>query len=159
MFGLVEVWIHPHQACLFSLDEVARKLTLLICIGNNWVYAFVQLNEGALHVPLSNEGHISTMIDGALSRSTSGHLQQLGVHKLLQCGDHIVCPKGLNGDLEPVVLSLPETTPLQYEHPQQTYLQTFAATDGPLQCKARRPGAHCPKSLQNLSTFLLTFGH
>ena len=29
-FGLVAVWIHPSQAHLPSLDEVARKLALLI---------------------------------------------------------------------------------------------------------------------------------
>ena len=56
VFGLAVVWAHPHQACLSSLDEVPRKLTLLIDIGDNWAYTFMQLNEGALHAPLSNEG-------------------------------------------------------------------------------------------------------
>ena len=91
-----------------SLDEVVRKLTLLIDIGNNWVYAFVWLNEGTLHIPLSNEGHIGTMIDQVLCRSTCGHLYQLEVHKLLQCGDQVVNPKGLNGDLEPIWITLLE---------------------------------------------------
>ena len=36
-FGLTMMWAHPHQACLPSLDEVARKLALLIDIGTNWV--------------------------------------------------------------------------------------------------------------------------
>ena len=67
VFWLVMVWAHPHQACLSSLDEAVRKLALLINIGDNWVYTFVQLNEGTLHVPLSNEGHISTMINGTQS--------------------------------------------------------------------------------------------
>ena len=99
-FGLAMVWAHSHQACLSSLCEVARKLTLLIDIGDNWAYAFVWLNEGTLHVPLSNEGHISTMVDGVLSRSTCGHLHQLEVHKLLQSRDQVVCPKGLKWGLE-----------------------------------------------------------
>ena len=74
-FRLATVWAHPHQACLPSLDEVARKLTLLINIGNNWAYAFVWLNEGVLHVPLlSSEDHINAMIDGGPSKSTCGHL-------------------------------------------------------------------------------------
>ena len=107
-FRLVVVWMHPHQACLPSLDEVSRKLTLLIDIGDNWAYAFVWLNKGALHVTPSNKGHISTMIDWVPSRSACRHLYQLGVHKLLQCGDQIVCPEGLNGGFEPVVLSLPK---------------------------------------------------
>ena len=107
-FGLAMVWAHPAQAHLFSLDEATWKLTLLIDIGNNWAYTFVQLNEGTLCVPLSNEGHISTMIDGVPSWSACGHLHQLEVHKLLQCKDQVVCPKGLNGGLEPVLISLPE---------------------------------------------------
>ena len=42
-----------HQAQLSSLDEVAKKLTLLINLGENWVYALcVQLNVDAQHVPL-----------------------------------------------------------------------------------------------------------
>ena len=52
-FRLATVWAHPHQADLSFLDEAVRKLTLPIDIGDNWAYAFVQLNEGALHVPLS----------------------------------------------------------------------------------------------------------
>ena len=62
----------------------------------------MQLNEDAQHAPLSNKGHLSTMVDGAPCRSTCGHLCQLEVCKLLQCGDQVVYPKGLNGDLEPV---------------------------------------------------------
>ena len=100
-FRLAMVWAHPYQACLSSLDEVARKLALLIDIGDNWVYTFVQLNEGTIHVPLSIEGHITTMIDGVPSRSTCGCLCQLEVCKLLQLGYQVVCPEGLNGGLEP----------------------------------------------------------
>ena len=55
VFRLAVVWVLPHQACLSSLDEVARKLTLLINIGDKWVYTCVCLNKGTLHVPLSNE--------------------------------------------------------------------------------------------------------
>ena len=73
-FGLATVWAHTHQAWLFSLDEAAKKLTLFINLGNNWAYAFVQLNEDAQHVPLSNEGHLSTMVNGVPCRSSCGHL-------------------------------------------------------------------------------------
>ena len=52
--GLVAVWTHPHQACLPSLDEVARKLALLINTGEDWSYTFMQLNEDSQHIPLSN---------------------------------------------------------------------------------------------------------
>ena len=36
VFGLVAVWVHPHQEHHPFLDEVAQKLTLLIDTGANW---------------------------------------------------------------------------------------------------------------------------
>ena len=105
VFSLVAVWVRPHQAHLSSLDEAVQKHTLLINTGNNWAYTFMQLNEDALHIPLSSKGHISTMIDGMPSRSACG---QLEVNKLLQCGSQVVYPKVLNGGLEPIQFSLPE---------------------------------------------------
>ena len=101
------VWANPYQAWLSSLDEALKKLTLLINLGDNWAYTFVQLNEDdQQHVPLSNEGHLSTMVDEAPCRNMCGCLHQLEVCKLLQCGDQVVYPKGLNGGLEPVQTSL-----------------------------------------------------
>ena len=105
-FGLVAVWAHPHQAWLSSLDEAVKKLTLLIDLGDDWAYVFVWLSEEAQHVPLSNEGHLSPMDDGAPCRSACKHLCQLEVCKLLQCGDQVVYPKGLNRGLELVQTSL-----------------------------------------------------
>ena len=105
-FGLARVWAHPYQTCLSSLDEVPRKLTLLLNSGDNWAYAFVWLNEDTQHVPLSKKGHLSTMTDGVPSRNTCGHLCQLEVCQLLQCGDQVVYPEGLNGGLKPVLTFL-----------------------------------------------------
>ena len=105
-FRLAGVWAHPYQAHLSSLDEAAKKLTLLISLGNNWAYAFVQLNGDAQHVPIPKEGHLITMIDGTPSRNACRHLCQLEVHNLSQYGDHVVYPEGLNGSLELVQTSL-----------------------------------------------------
>ena len=58
------------------------------------------LNDAMSHVPLSNEGHISTMMDGTPSVDANGQLHQLQIHKLLQHGEKVVCPEGLYGDLE-----------------------------------------------------------
>ena len=70
-FGLVAVWTYPHQTYLSSLDEVVQENWLiLINLGNNWAYTFVQLNKNVQHIPLSGEGHLSTMTDGMPSRST-----------------------------------------------------------------------------------------
>ena len=74
MFGLAAVWAHRYQAQLSSLDEVMKKLTLFIDLGNYWAYSFVQLNKDAQHVPLSNESHLSAMVNGVPCRSMCGHL-------------------------------------------------------------------------------------
>ena len=102
VFSLAAVWVHPYQACLSFLDEAAWKFTLLIDTGYDWAYTFMQLNESTLHIPLSGEGHISTVINGMPSRSTWGHLHPLEVCKLLQNVNQVVYPKGLNEGLEPV---------------------------------------------------------
>ena len=41
VFGVAMVWTHPYQASLSSLDEVVKKLALLISLGDNWAYTFV----------------------------------------------------------------------------------------------------------------------
>ena len=99
-FRLAMVWAHPYQAHLSSLDEAVKKLTLLISLGDNWAYTFVQLNRDTQHVPLSKKGHLSAMIDGMSSRSVCGHLCQLEVWKLSQYWDQVVYPEGLKGGLE-----------------------------------------------------------
>ena len=67
-----------------------------------------QLNEGILHMPLFSEGNISVMVDGVPSTNAWGHLSQLEVHRFLHCGDQVVCPEGLNGELEPMWFTLSE---------------------------------------------------
>ena len=107
-FGLVAVWTHSCQACLPSLHKVARKLTLLINTGENWAYAFMQLNKDSQHIPLSTAGHISAMINGTPTRNICGHFSHLEVCQHLQCGVEVVYPEGLNGGLELLWVSLPK---------------------------------------------------
>ena len=109
MFGLAMVWVCSYQACIPTLDEVMRKLTLLTTFHENWDYTFVRFNEDAQHVPFPKEGHLSAMIEGMPSRNACGHLHQLEVHLLLQLECQVVYPEGLNGALELVVTSLPES--------------------------------------------------
>ena len=49
------------------------------------------------------------MIEGTPSRNVCRHLSQLEVCLLLQLECQVVYPEGLNGALEPVVTSLPES--------------------------------------------------
>ena len=107
-FRLVAVWVHPSQTALSSLEESAKKLTLLINTRDDWPYAFVWLCEDSQHISLSNTRHISIMVDGAHSRSTYGYLSYLDVHKLLQCGSEVVYPEGLNRGLELIWVPLPK---------------------------------------------------
>ena len=98
VFGLVAIWVHPHQTCYHYLEEVAHKLVLLVDESMDWAYAFVQLNEGLSHVPLTRKGHISTMTDSAPTVYGHGWLHLLQIHKLLQHKNRVVCPEGLNGE-------------------------------------------------------------
>ena len=109
VFGLVAEWAHPLQAHHPSLGEVAHKLRLLISTGNDWAYTFAQCNEDTLHMPLSSKGHRSVMIDGAPNTNACGCLSQLEVCKLLQYGDQVVCPKGLNVGVRTHVVHLSRT--------------------------------------------------
>ena len=105
-FGLAGVWVHPNQFLLSSLEEAVKKLTLLISTKEDWYYALVHINEDAQHLPLSDVGHISVVVDGTPSRSACGHLSQLEVHQLLHSGGVVIYPGGLNGGLEPVWVTL-----------------------------------------------------
>ena len=107
-FRLVAVWVNPCQTLLSSLEEAVKKLALLINTGDDWPYTFVQLCGDSQHVPLSNAGHISVMVDGAPSRSTCGCLSCLEVCKLLQCSSEVVYPEGLNGGFKPIWVPLPK---------------------------------------------------
>ena len=40
-FSLAGVWVHPKQTLLPSLEEAAKKLTLLISTKEDWYYGFV----------------------------------------------------------------------------------------------------------------------
>ena len=77
IFWLVAMWAHPCHTLLSSLEEAAKKLTLLINTGDGWPYTFVQLCEDSQHIPLSDARHISFMVDSAPSRSTCGCLSCL----------------------------------------------------------------------------------
>ena len=49
--GLAMVWVHPYQACIPTLDDAVKKLTLLTTSHENWAYIFVQLNKDANMFP------------------------------------------------------------------------------------------------------------
>ena len=98
--AFVTVWAHPQKAHYSTLVEAACKLVLLDDSSVDWVYAFVWLNEGLSHAPLSSKGHVSAIMDGMPCEDAHSHLHQLQVCKLLQHKDLVVCLEGLNGEME-----------------------------------------------------------
>ena len=64
VYGFAMVWVHPCQARVPTLDEAARRLTLLASSGSNWPYAFMHFNGDTCDVPLPKEGHLSAMTKG-----------------------------------------------------------------------------------------------
>ena len=102
------MWVHTCQTLLSLLEEAAKKLALLINTGEDWPYAFMQLCEDSQYIPLSDTGHISIMVGGALSRRACRCLSCLEVCKLLQCGNEVVYPEGLNGGFKLIWVPLPK---------------------------------------------------
>ena len=97
----------PCQGWLSTLMKAAWKLMLLVNDGPDWPNAFLHLSSTTLHVPLSEVGHIGAMMDGIHSINACGHLYQLQVWKVLQHGEHVVFPEGLNWGLEAFSFSFP----------------------------------------------------
>ena len=120
VFGLAAMWMYPHQGCLSTLMEAAWKLVLLADNGPGWPYTFVHMIDTMLHMPLSNKGHIGTMMDGVHSTNACHQLHQLQVWKLLQYSDSLVFPEGLNREPKALQTSF-----------QELPLWNAATTDGP----------------------------
>ena len=87
---------------------MAHKLGLLVDESTDWAYTFVWLNKALSQASLLSEGHVSTMMDGAPCMNTCGWLHQLQIHKPLQHKDMMVCPEGLNDELEALQFTFQE---------------------------------------------------
>ena len=109
VYRLAMVWVHPYQARVSTIDDMAKQLTQLTSTGPNWPYALVQLNRDTCQVPHSTEGHLSVMMEGNTSNVPCRKICQLEVHQLLSSGSQVVYPEGLNGCQAPVIMSLPES--------------------------------------------------
>ena len=73
VFSLAAVWVHPCYGHISTLKEAAQKLMLLADNGPDWPYAFVCMKDiNMSHMPLSDKGHISAMMDGICSTNACG---------------------------------------------------------------------------------------
>ena len=68
---------------------------LLADDGPDWLHAFICMSNTMSHMPLSDNGHIGTMMDGVCTVNACGQLHQLQVWKLLQHSNSVVFSEGL----------------------------------------------------------------
>ena len=107
-YGLSLVWIGPHQVWVFTMEQAVGTLSAYISSGPNWPYALAQLYEGSSHTPLPRDKHLGILPQGKAEESPYGQISQLKVHQLLSTGPQVVYPVGLNGNDQPVMITLPE---------------------------------------------------
>ena len=105
-YSLALVWISPHQAQASTMEEALGILSTCTSNGLDWPYIFIQLYEGANHVPLPKDKHLGIWSQGNME-SPCGQISQLEVHQLLSAGLQVIYLVGLNGDDQPVTIDLP----------------------------------------------------
>ena len=106
-YDLTLVWISPHQAWASTTEEALGILSTCTSNGLDWPYVFIQLYEGANHVPLPKDKHLSVLSQGNL-KSPCGQISQLEVCQLLSAGPRVVYLVGLNRDDQSATIDLPE---------------------------------------------------
>ena len=87
--------------------EALEILSSLTSEGSDWLYNFLQLYEGANHMPLPRDKHICVLPQGKVE-SPSGQISQLKIHWLVSTGPLVVFPVGLNRGDQLVTVDLPE---------------------------------------------------
>ena len=107
-YGVALVWISLLQARVSSMVEALKILSSLTSEGSDWPYVFLQLYEGANHMPLPRDKHICVLLQGKVE-SPSGWISQLKICRLLSAGPLVVFPVQLNGGDQLVTINLPES--------------------------------------------------
>ena len=107
-YGMSLVWISPHQVRASTMEEAIGTLSVYISSGPNWPYALAQLYEGSSHTPLPKGKHLGILPQGKVGESPYGQISQLKVCQLLSTRPPVIYPVGLNGNDEPITITLPE---------------------------------------------------
>ena len=105
-YSLALVWISPCQAWASMTEETLGILSTCTSNGLNWPYVFIQLYEGANHVPLPKDKHLSILSQGNVE-SPCGQISQLNVCQLLSAWPRVIYLVGLNGDDWSATIDLP----------------------------------------------------
>ena len=124
-YGMALVWIIPHQVQVSTMEEVVGTLSIYISSGPDWLNALAQLYEGSNHTPLPKGKHLGVLPQGKAEESPYGWISQLEVCQLLSAGPQVIYPVGLNGNDQPVTITLPEllhsgTSVTTTEHPHMS---------------------------------------
>ena len=107
-YGVALVWISLFQARVSLMVEALEILSCLTSEGSDWPYIFLQLYEGANHIPLPRDKHICVLPQGK-AESPSGWISQLKICWLVSARPLVVFPVGLNGGDQSVTIDLPES--------------------------------------------------
>ena len=104
------------------MEEAVGALSVYISSRPDWPYALTQLYEGSNHTPLPKGKHLGILPQGKAEESPYGQISQLKLHQLLSARWQVIYPVGLNGNDQPVTVTLPEplhsgTSVTTTEHP------------------------------------------
>ena len=102
------VWISPLLARVSSMVEALEILSSLTSEGSDWPYVFLQLYEGANHMPLPKDKHICVLPQEKV-KSPSGQISQLKIHWLLSARPSVVFPIELHGGDQLETIDLPKS--------------------------------------------------
>ena len=101
------VWISPLKARVSLMVEALEILSSPTSEGSDWPYIFLQLYEGANHMPLPKDKHIF-VLPQEKAESPSGWISQLKIYWLLSTGPLVVFPVELNGGDQSETIDLPK---------------------------------------------------
>ena len=105
IYGMALVWVSLLQTKVSSVVEALEILTTFAFEGSDWPYILIQLYEGANHMPLLENKHLSVLCKEQTG-GPSGQVSQLKIHQLLSTGQLVIFPMELNGGDQAVTINL-----------------------------------------------------
>ena len=105
IYGMALVWVSLLQTRASSVVEALEILTTFAFEVSDWPYTLIQLYEGANHMTLLENKHLSVLCQEQ-TESSSGWVNQLKIYQLLSAGQLVVFPMELNGGDQAVTINL-----------------------------------------------------
>ena len=105
VYGMALVWVSLLQTKVSSVVEALEILTTFAFKGSDWPYILIQLYEGANHMPLPENKHLSVLCKEQME-NPSGQVSQLKIYQLLSTRQLVIFPVELNGGDQAVTINL-----------------------------------------------------